>query len=112
MSLKYEPASHYQPLIKSCNCGRCPLFFITLKFRGGLVFKAHRLCVSLNSRLDSNKEWWQVSLGLRREKEAARKHTEYKELSPESQDPNLFLTVVCPQPNALNQKQPNALNQF
>ena len=23
-------------------------------FRGGLVFKAHRLCVSLNSRLDSN----------------------------------------------------------
>ena len=26
------------------------------RFRGGLVFKAHRLCVSLNSRLDSNKE--------------------------------------------------------
>ena len=25
-------------------------------FRGGLVFKAHRLCVSLNSRLGSNKE--------------------------------------------------------
>jgi len=25
-------------------------------FRGGLVFKAHRLCVSLNSRLESNKE--------------------------------------------------------
>ena len=24
--------------------------------RGGLVFKAHRLCVSLNSRLESNKE--------------------------------------------------------
>ena len=24
--------------------------------RGGLVFKAHRLCVSLNSRLVSNKE--------------------------------------------------------
>ena len=27
-----------------------------LQFRGGLVFKAHRLCVSLNSRLESNHE--------------------------------------------------------
>ena len=26
------------------------------RFRGGLVFKAHRLCVTLNSRLESNKE--------------------------------------------------------
>ena len=26
------------------------------RFRGELVFKAHRLCVSLNSRLESNKE--------------------------------------------------------
>ena len=26
------------------------------RFRGGLVFKAHRLCVSLNSRLESNNE--------------------------------------------------------
>ena len=26
------------------------------RFRGGLVFKAHRLCVSLNSRLERNKE--------------------------------------------------------
>jgi len=26
------------------------------RFRGGLVFKARRLCVSLNSRLESNKE--------------------------------------------------------
>ena len=26
------------------------------RFRGGLVLKAHRLCVSLNSRLESNKE--------------------------------------------------------
>ena len=26
------------------------------RFRGGLVFKAHRLCVSPNSRLESNKE--------------------------------------------------------
>ena len=24
------------------------------RFRGGLVFKAHRLCASLNSRLESN----------------------------------------------------------
>jgi len=26
------------------------------RFQGGLVLKAHRLCVSLNSRLESNKE--------------------------------------------------------
>ena len=26
------------------------------RFRGGLVFKAQRLCVSVNSRLESNKE--------------------------------------------------------
>ena len=26
------------------------------RLRGGLVFKAHRLCVSLNSGLESNKE--------------------------------------------------------
>jgi len=26
------------------------------RFRGGLVFKAHRLCVSLNSRLENHKE--------------------------------------------------------
>ena len=26
------------------------------RFRGGLVFQAHRLCVSLNSRLEGNKE--------------------------------------------------------
>jgi len=26
------------------------------RFRGGLVLKAHKLCVSLNSRLGSNKE--------------------------------------------------------
>ena len=26
------------------------------RFRGGLAFKAHRLCVSLNSRLESNEE--------------------------------------------------------
>ena len=26
------------------------------RFRGELVFKAHRLCVSLNARLESNKE--------------------------------------------------------
>ena len=26
------------------------------RFRGGLVCKAHRLCVSINSRLESNKD--------------------------------------------------------
>jgi len=33
--------------------------------RGGLVFKAHRLCVSLNSRLESNKEEEAVRGGRR-----------------------------------------------
>ena len=32
--------------------GRCA----HMTFRGGRVFKAHRLCVSVNLRLDSNKE--------------------------------------------------------
>jgi len=39
-----------------------------LRFRGGLVFKAHKLCVSLNSRLASNKEaeeLWGVGVGFR-----------------------------------------------
>ena len=31
------------------------------RFRGGLVFKTHRLGVSLNSRLESNKEEEEVS---------------------------------------------------
>ena len=34
-----------------CGCG-----VRVLVSQGGLVFKAHRLCVSLNSRLESNKE--------------------------------------------------------
>ena len=36
-----------------------------LWFRGGLVFKAHRLCVPLNSRLESNKEEKKRVHGLR-----------------------------------------------
>ena len=31
------------------------------RFRGRLVFKTHRLCVSLNSRLESNKDEGRVS---------------------------------------------------
>ena len=31
-------------------------FKVLQRFRGGLVFKAHRLCVKLNSRLESNQE--------------------------------------------------------
>ena len=33
------------------------------RFRGGLVFKAHRLCVSLNSRLESNSQEEEVRRG-------------------------------------------------
>ena len=40
------------------------------RFRGGLVFKAHRLCVSLSSRIESNNEeekggWADGCWGLR-----------------------------------------------
>ena len=35
-----------------------------LRFRGGLVFKAHGLCVSLNSRLESNEEEEDIAEGL------------------------------------------------
>ena len=47
------------------------------RFRGGLVFKVHRLCVSLNSRLQSNKEEeedvWYASVKFG-EKTTARTH--------------------------------------
>jgi len=33
------------------------------RFRGGLVCKDHRLCASLNSRLESNKEEEKIDLG-------------------------------------------------
>jgi len=36
--------------------GRVLEFRIVKRFRAGLVFEAHRLCVSLNSMLESNKE--------------------------------------------------------
>jgi len=42
---------------RSAGGVRAPLLHkIVQRFRGGLVFKAHRHCVSLNSRLESNKE--------------------------------------------------------
>ena len=41
--------------------------------RGGLVFKAHRLCVSLNSRLESNKEEEEPSGGAARAGTAPRR---------------------------------------
>ena len=34
------------------------------RFRSGLVFKAHRLCVSLNSRLESNTEEGEEGCGI------------------------------------------------
>jgi len=61
-SAQFSEASH-----GSGQRGNLPLFLIrprlvTVRCRAtwhgiaGLVFKAHRLCVSLNSRLESNKE--------------------------------------------------------
>ena len=59
------------------------VFFITLtprvEFRGGLVSKAHRLCVSLNSRLESNKEEEEGFAGEAREGGARRRRTEPRE---------------------------------
>jgi len=43
------------------------------RFRGGLVFKAHRLCASLNSRLESNKEEEEASGSKRKASIAASK---------------------------------------
>ena len=48
----------------SSTCGVCVhrgqteqlLHKNALRYRGGLVFKAHTLCVSLDSRLEGNKE--------------------------------------------------------
>jgi len=58
----YEASSGYLALPRSAWLTLLELTFDVLlhrnvqRFRGGLVFKAHRLCVSLNSRLESNKE--------------------------------------------------------
>jgi len=35
------------------------------RFRGGLVFQAHRPCVSLNSRLESNEEEEEAKCGAK-----------------------------------------------
>jgi len=77
MGLKYEPSSepYHQVAIRIHKPKICVAVFYPLalreslnpkviapntlrneRFRGGLVFKAHRLCVSLNSRLQSNEE--------------------------------------------------------
>jgi len=52
------------------HLSRCPANM--QRFRGGLVFKAHRLCVSLNSRLESNKEEEERAGGWRRRSAAPR----------------------------------------
>jgi len=46
----------FQVVPSSLDSGEQLLHSNVQQFRGGLVFKAHRLCVSLNSRLESNKE--------------------------------------------------------
>ena len=53
MRLTYEPAS--EPLHISVEL-LAKGFAIRTEIVCGFVFKAHRLCVSLNSRLESNKE--------------------------------------------------------
>jgi len=45
------------------------------RFRGGLVFKAHGLCVSLNSRLESNKEEKDEATRLEHQEVHPRQHS-------------------------------------
>jgi len=59
LNLKLSDTRVYEPQIRArqdtptrAACSRCGV----QRFRGGLVFKAHRLSVSLTSRLESNKE--------------------------------------------------------
>ena len=62
LEAKCEPLAgdmlHITPLVLALAGGHIKvlLYRNVQRFRGGLVFKAHRLCVSLNSRLESNKE--------------------------------------------------------
>jgi len=62
------------------------------RFRGGLVIDAHRLFVSLNSRLESNKEEEEELDGfiIAKRKPLQR----FEGLLPESQGQNLVLTVL------------------
>ena len=43
-------------MAKHHACEQTDVMWTMKRFRGGLAFKAHRLCVSLNSRLESHKE--------------------------------------------------------
>jgi len=52
----YSPLQGYIPGLQGAlAAGQRRGHINVQRFRGGLVFKAHRLCVSLNSRLASNK---------------------------------------------------------
>ena len=63
-------------------------------FRGGLVFKAHRLCVSLNSRLASNKEEEERVWGFYSAANSERRGN-ILNLLPKRQGQNLALTDLC-----------------
>jgi len=81
------------------------------RFRDRLGFKAHRLCVSLNSRLESNKEEEELTHACKVDAavpgavsrvRAKREHLgRLKGLSPESQGQNMALTVLFV-PNSLD----------
>ena len=61
------------------------------RFRGGLVSKAHRLCVSLNSRLESKKEEEEKDNRLWRAREAHR--DEGRAALCEARGPNFHLVL-------------------
>ena len=48
------------------SCSTAVLYINSQRFRDGLVFKAHRLCLSLNPRLEGNKEKDEVLCGSTR----------------------------------------------
>ena len=52
----HSPRPQKEASFSQSNSGKQVLHRNVKRFRGGLVFKAHILCPSLNSRLESNKE--------------------------------------------------------
>ena len=63
------------------------------RFRGGLVFKAHRLCVSLNSRLGSKEEQERG-----RARQGHRSFSMFLTPNPESHTPNPQPLTQHPKP--------------
>jgi len=79
----YSRSSHRRAAELACvGHGEQLLHRNVQRFRGGLVFKAHRLCVSLNSRLESNKEEEEEEEGTWRRCMYVQGYLVHKKMSP------------------------------